>query len=216
MFGVNGVTIARAARRRVGIVCLPLSVAAVSLVGAGPASASLLNLGGTCPSAPLTQPFATWGDSSNYQLLPGGDFEGSLAGWTLSGGAGQVAGSESYGVTGDVGSYSLALPAGASALSAPMCITSNYPDFRFFLRSASADSAVRVEVVYRGLLGLVSGLLTPSNGLSPDAAWQPSQVLSTSSGIPTLLGTARLQLRFTGVLGTTQIDDVYVDPHGRG
>ena len=38
-----------------------------------------------CDNATLTQPFAPWGDSNSYKLVPGGDFEGSLTGWTLIG-----------------------------------------------------------------------------------------------------------------------------------
>jgi hypothetical protein len=71
-------------------------------------------------------------------------------------------------------------------------------------------------VIYHGLLGLVTTLLTPAGGLAPSASWQPTAAMTTASAIPSLLGTAELQLRFVGLSGTSQIDDVYVDPHGRG
>lgn len=199
--------------RRATLAASAASVAIVAAILAGPADATLL---GSCPSVTLTQPFLPWGDSSYNELAPGGDFEASPAGWALSGGAARTSGSESYGVTGKVGAYSLALPAGATALSPQMCVTSSYPWFRLFVKSATASSSVRVEVVYQGLLGLVSGLLTPSSGLAPSSSWQPTARLSTAATIPTLLGTAELQLRFTGLTGTSQIDDVYVDPNGRG
>lgn len=203
-------------RARAGIAAAVATGGVLLLALPGAANASLLGLGGSCPAPTLTQPFLQWGDANNYVLAPGGDFEGPLAGWSLSGGASRMDGSETYGVTGNVGSYSLSLPAGAVAVSPPLCVTSAYPDFRLFLKSAASSSSVRVEVVYQGLLGLVSGLLTPSSGLSGGTTWQPSPQLSTSSTIPTLLGTAMLQIRFTGLTGTSQLDDVYVDPHGRG
>ena len=43
------------------------------------ASAGLINTD-SCDNATLTQPFAPWGDSGYYKLVPGGDFEGSMAG----------------------------------------------------------------------------------------------------------------------------------------
>jgi hypothetical protein len=187
--------------------CVPL---------AGVAHANLLNIGGSCPATPTTQAFAQWGDPSYYELVHGGDFEASLAGWRLSGGAQKTSGSETYGVSGTVGNYSLSLPSGATALSPATCVTAAYPYFRFFDRSATDGSGLRVEVVYRDLLGLVTTLLTPSNGISPSGSWQPTDPMTTASAVPSLLGAAQLQLRFTGLSGTSQIDDVYVDPHGRG
>jgi hypothetical protein len=199
----------------VGIACgFAALTACLGLAGA--ANASLLNLGGSCPAVPASEAFAQWGDYADYQLAPGGDFEGSLAGWSLSGGAQTASGSETFGVSGSVGSSSLSLPRGATALSPPICVTAAYPYFRLFTRTGSVGSAVGVQVVYRSVLGLVTTLLTPSEGIAPSASWQPTAPLSTASAIPSLLGTAQLQLRFVGLSGTSQIDDVYVDPHGRG
>jgi hypothetical protein len=205
--------------KRRALCALPAAAAvAACLATAGPADASLLGLGlgGVCPSQALTQPFARWGDSNKYELAPAGDFEGSLSSWSLEGGAAKVAGSDSYDATGSAGKYSLQLPAGAVAISPPICVSSADPSFRLFVRSTSGTSAVRIETEYAGLVGLLSGLLTPNQGLSTNTTWQPSAMLSTSLGLPTLLGTAVLQLRFTGVKGTTQLDDVFIDPHGRG
>ena len=110
----------------------------------------------TCPSAALSQPFAKWGDSNSYELIAGGSFEGSLSGWTLSGGAQKVAGSEPYGVTGTIGSFSLGLPAGASAQSPFTCVEAGYKTFRFFARNTGTASKILVQVVYQTPIGLVS------------------------------------------------------------
>src|ERR1700684_4075031 len=80
---------------------LALAALALSICSAAPAQAALISTS-ACSDATLSQPFLQWGDSSSYELVPGGDFEGSLSGWTLSGGAQRVAGSEPYGATGSV------------------------------------------------------------------------------------------------------------------
>src|SRR3712207_6415083 len=61
------------------------------------ASAGILTASATsCTNTPLTQPFRPWGDYAKYFMPPGGSFEGSTAGWTLSGGARVVAGNEPW------------------------------------------------------------------------------------------------------------------------
>src|ERR1700684_1295972 len=76
------------------------------LVSAAQASAT------SCPSLTVSQPFAQWGDQSDYALVPGGDFETPQ--WTLQNGAAIVRGSEPYAVTGTLGNSSLSLPAGGA------------------------------------------------------------------------------------------------------
>ncbi|HEY5045736.1 MAG TPA: hypothetical protein VII53_07750 [Solirubrobacteraceae bacterium] len=168
----------------------------------------------TCPAVTLSQPFLKWGDSSSYQLVAGGSFEGSLVGWTLSGGAQKVAGSEPYGATGTVGSYSLGLPAGASAQSPFTCVEASYKTFRFFARNTGAASKVLVHVTYQTPIGLVSipvGTVTLTNG------WQPTPAMPTGAEVAggLLGGTAQMALTFTAVTGNSVIDDVFVDPRMR-
>jgi hypothetical protein len=179
---------------------------------AAPAGAALISTG-ACDEAKLTQPFARWGDSSTYELAPGGDFEGSLAGWTLSGGAARVAGSEPYATTGAAGAYSLALPAAASAQSPYVCVNASYPTFRFFARGGLLSTVV-VQVVYKTLLGPVA---LPLGTALPGGAWQPTAPMLTGSLVGALLtgGTAQAALRFTALIGSSRIDDVFVDPRMR-
>ena len=84
-----------------------------------------------CNSSALTQPFSRWLDLADYELAPGGDFEGST--WTLTGGAQLVAGSEPYRATGALGSSSLSLPAASSVQSPLTCVDAAYPTIRFFI-----------------------------------------------------------------------------------
>ena len=126
-------------------------VGALALVCIPVASAHATGLINTdaCDNATLTQPFAPLGDSNSYKLVPGGDFEGSMTGWTLSGGAKKVAGSEPFGATGSVGKYSIYLPAGGSVQSPYTCVDFAYPTFRFFTKNNGLLSTVLVSIVYK-------------------------------------------------------------------
>jgi hypothetical protein len=203
--------------RRFSLTTRLMAVPALMLVsiflgtaGATPAQAALISTG-ACNEASLSQPFAQWGDTSSYELVPGGDFEGSLTGWTLSGGAERVAGSEPYGATGSVGAYSLALPAGASVQSPFTCVDAAYPTFRFFARNDALLSTLLVEVVYKTPLGTVA---LPLGAVALSASWQPTLPMLTGSVVTGLLsgGTAEAALRFTALTGSSRIDDVFVDP----
>lgn len=152
------------------------------------------------------------GDSSSYELVPGGDFEGSLEGWSLSSGAQRAAGSEPYGATGSVGAYSLNLPAGSSAQSPFTCVDAAYPTFRFFAHNDTLLASVVVQVVYQTPLGTVA---LPLGAVALSDKWQPTLPMLTGSIVTGALsgGTAEVALRFTALAGDSQIDDVFIDPH---
>jgi hypothetical protein len=178
------------------------------------ASAPAATSTATCPSSPLSQPFLQWGDSNSYTLVAGGNFEGSLAEWTLAHGAQRAAGSEPYGVTGALGASSLALPLGASAQSPFTCVSANDPTFRFFARNEGPAATVRAEVVYKTPLG---NLAVPVGIVVLKGGWQPTASLPTGSAIASALlnGSAQLALRFTALSGSARIDDVFIDPRMR-
>jgi hypothetical protein len=203
------------ARRRIAVFSATCAAGAIAHAAIPmTAQAALVNLD-LCDHAPLSQPFSQWGDPASYKLAPGADFEGSLAGWTLSAGAARASGSESYGVSGSVGSSSLSLPDGSTAVSPQTCVDAAYPDFRLFTRSDSPGSSVVVSVLFSApLLGTVT---IPVGAVPATSSWEPSPVLLTGSAIPGALhgGTANISLQFSGSGGTVQVDDVYVDPHGR-
>jgi hypothetical protein len=182
-------------------------ISTAALVGGAPAHANLLNLT-TCDNSTLSQPFLQWGDSDYYKLAPGGD--GSLTGWSLHGGAQQVAGGEPWNVSGSAYN-SLSLPAGGVATSPQTCVNAAYPSFRFFSVAGTPGSSAMVSVVYYGV-SIPVGIVTP------DTSWAPTVPMSTLSAIPGLLngGNANVRLQFTGMTGSVQIDDVFVDPWGRG
>ena len=202
-------------RRRLLLAGLLGGLALVVLPAAS-AKATLINTD-SCDNAPLTQPFAPWGDSNSYKAVPGGDFEGSLAGWKLTGGAHVVAGSEPFGATGSVGRSSLDLPAGASAQSPYTCVDFAYPTFRFFARNNGLLSTVLVSIVYNEpLLGPTT---VPISAVALSPNWAPTLLpmltaAQVQSVVNTLLarGVPQVALRFTALTGNSQVDDVFVDP----
>jgi hypothetical protein len=169
------------------------------------ARANLIDLN-PCNDAALTQPFAPWGDPASYELAPGGDFEKST--WTLSAGAQRVPGSEPYAATGSLGSWSLELPAGASAQSPPTCVDTAYPTVRFFI---AGTGSVAVSVV-SGDTEIPAGIAVAGS------RWLPTPVMLTSSAVLATLsgGVAQVSLRIRALTGDPQVDDVYVDPWCRG
>jgi hypothetical protein len=194
------------------------ATAALALLPAAGASAALIDTS-DCDGAPLSQPFSPWGDSNFYKLAPGGDFEGSLAGWTFTGGAKKVAGSETHNVTGAAGSYSVSIPAGGSVTTPPTCVNAAYPSLRLFAKSSGGllglVPAMKVDLVYHdNLLGLVA---LPAGVVLPSGQWKPTAPMLTLSAVAGLVsdGEAPLSLRFTSVLGTWNVDDVFIDPHQR-
>jgi hypothetical protein len=205
----------RLSRRRLVLAGL-LGGLALAFPAAASAQGGLINTD-PCDNATLTHPFAAWGDSNSYKLVPGGDFEGSLSGWTLSGGAKRVAGSEPFGATGRVGASSLYLPAGASVQSPYTCVDFAYPTFRFFGVNHGLLSTVAVSIVYKEpLLGPVA---VPVGVVALNGTWAPSLQMLTASAVQgvvngLLIGTTpQVALRFTALTGSSQIDDVFIDPH---
>jgi hypothetical protein len=194
--------------RLVGAVISALGIAVLS---GAPARAALITTD-ACDKAALSQPFSQWNDSSEYKLIPGGSFESGASGWTLSHGASIVKGSEPFGAAGSVGTSSVNLPAGASVTSPFTCVDAAYPTFRFFARNNGLLSTVLVSVVYK--LPLLGQAAVPVGTAVLSPSWSPSLPMLTASVLTGLLhgGTAPMAVRFTAVTGSSQIDDVFVDP----
>jgi hypothetical protein len=188
---------------------------AAFLIAPGASAQAALISTSACNGAALSTPFKAWGDTNTYELAPGGDFEGSLSGWTLSGGAAKVAGSEPFAATGSAGTSSLYLPAGASAQTPFTCVNAAYPIFRFFARNNSPLSTVLVSVVYK--LPLLGNVAVPVGAVALSGNWAPTLQMLTASAVTGLLsgGTTQVAVRFTALTGSSQIDDVFIDPRCR-
>jgi hypothetical protein len=187
----------------------------LALLGAVAALAFAPNAhAGLLPSCPGTfeKPFAQWGDSASYALVGDGGFERGGLGWSLAGGAKVVAGNESFYVHASGDSRSLLLPRGSSATSPPVCMVLGRPKMRFFAVAPAGSGSLRVDVLSRNLLGVLS--VIDGGVVTAGSAWQPSPAVSLlGSNLGSALWATWVQLRFRP-LGDASlaIDDVYVDP----
>jgi hypothetical protein len=206
-----------AARRRrlLSPVALSVSLAALALgapaAQAGPLVASVTS----CADQPLSQPFLPWLDPSLYTLVPDGTFENKAAGWSLTGDAAPVRGSEPYAATGDLGLRSLALPAASSATSPVFCAGIGHPTLRFFARRTGGSllGLLRVDVLFEDATGAVQTLTL--GRLADDGDWSPSPTYAVGASLLALLPDDRtpLEFRFTPENESSWlIDDVFVDP----
>lgn len=162
-----------------------------------------------CAPREFARVFAPWNDRRLYTLAPGGDFETAAEGWTLDGPAVLAADSSPFQLGAALGASSLELPAGATALSPPICVERGFPSFRFVARSATGEKTVlKVQVVYG------DGRRKSAGRWKPAAEWTPTRKLSLAQGRFKVRrgGSALVQLRFAAIDGTTRIDDVYIDP----
>jgi len=196
------------------------AVAALAVTASTAGAGVLVASAPSCDNQPLSQPFTPWLDYANYTPLPGGDFEDGAAGWSLSSGSGVAAGNEPYDVGGVGDASSLALPSGASATSAPICVGLEHPTIRFFAKRRTTGllaslSTMRVDVLFELSNGTVATLTvgTVLNG----GSWQPTlPMLAVANLLPLLPGEhTPVAFRFTAQGGDWSIDDVYVDPYAR-
>lgn len=196
-----------AVRRRLGGLSIIVALSAIAGITL-PASAAQAAVVGpsACSVAAVSQPFARWLDFAQYELVPGGDFESPA--WNLFGGAQRVAGSDPFAATGVLGSWSLSLPAGASAQSPATCVDAAYPTIRFF---TAGIGLLAVSVVY-GNLTLPAGVAVATGG------WAPSLVSLTNAGLVAAIadGSAQVSVRVTALAGDVRVDDVFLDPWNRG
>jgi len=161
-----------------------------------------------CEARTFARVFKPWNDRRLYTLAPGGDFETLAEGWTLEG-ATVAADSSPFVLGAALGVSSLELPAGATALSPPICVERGFPSFRLAARTVSTDQAVvKVGVVY------ADGRVKKTGRLKPAADWAVTRKLSLAQGrFRVRRGeSALVQLRFAVTAGTARLDDVYVDP----
>jgi hypothetical protein len=190
---------------------LAVVFASVLLAGAVPGLADA-----ACPSNLTSNPFAQFGDNAAYYPAPGGSFESGAPGWSLSRAA-IVNGNESFGVEG--GSHSLGIEPNGVAASPWICVSSEYPSFRLFVRQLSGPSGASLKVSVRliSLLGVVS-VNTTAAWVQNGSSWAPGPVLQLGSSVPAWLpgSSLELQLVFQPSGGASwAIDDVYIDPYRR-
>jgi hypothetical protein len=197
-----------AKRGSTGLILAIVVLTAAVVAPAANAKGNLLGLSPNCGTT--SKPFAQWGDYRNYTFAPDGGLEAGGSGWALSGGARVVSGNEPFFVHSRYDSRSLYLPAGSSASTPPACMGTTSTWLRFFVKNSSGGS-LRVQVIYRGLLGNVVAVLNWTT-ISNTTSWNPSPPILNLQSLLGLLGAKTVQLKFYADGAPTQVDDVYVDP----
>lgn len=212
------------------VVALTLTAAAFAAVSSNAAAVELP--AGLCDGHAFSTPFAALGDTAPYTLVPGGDFEGTLTGWTLGAKVVTVRDRlDNLGLGGD--QRSLSLPKGTSVTTPAICVTTDYPYFRFFARSksGSTDSRLTVEVIYEGTSPATVITVASLKGTDM-ATWKATPQLRTGVYLATLaanLSSAKaimdgsqqvvsagaMRVRLTAVAQTWEVDNLYVDPRMR-
>lgn len=217
-------SLARRPRRIIRAVALVASTSALACASVGllasPGSAGVLStVAGVLPSCaarPTTTPFARWGDTSSYFLMPGGGFEAGAPGWTLTGGPRVVAGNETSFVNAMTDTHSLAMPTGSTVVSPTVCVAMGENTIRMFVKNSGvASSNLHIQAfVENPLTGLVLSTGFDIKGTAGDTSWSPTGRLLIPNLLGGVLGTQNLTLVFTttGKPATWNVDDVFVDP----
>jgi hypothetical protein len=225
-------------RSRRYLACLaaltPLLAASAAHASAGPpagstgsaapamAMQSLAMYHNPCDDRYLENPFTQWGDYADYFLIRGGNLDAGGAGWAWGGGGGLYPEDNAYtAYPGDPASAGLT--SGQSATSPPICVSIDDPTLRFFVRNKGASTGtLTVQAAYTDVDGnpqaVTLGTLTSSDA---GDAWSPSPILDLTAPLHPQLdadGYTPVNFQFTahGDGSSWLVDDVYVDPYGKG
>lgn len=203
-------------RKAVGRVAALSCVAVFASTGAAFANTTA-TFGSACQAQPVSTPFAQFGDTNSYFLVPGGSFEGTAGqvGWSLSN-AQLTAGNEPYDVTGASDDQSLTINGGGSATSPTFCLDNTMPDLRFFARETAGGGNLEVQGLVRlGRRQIAWPLAVIKDGTMSD--WAPvDQIVTAARLLPSWVHIpVQLRLVASGT-GSWQVDDVYVDPFRLG
>jgi hypothetical protein len=187
--------------------------AVVAAAGLSVPAASATGTSSLLPSCGAkSYPFLPWADPDAYCAFPNLGFESGKTAWTLAGSASIVSANEPWQVSGP-GSHALQLGPGATALSSPLPVSLLDPWVRFFARSTGANGSLRVQVIFRGLLGNLTGLLNVGSlSTASYPSWRPTQRVTSLLALPLGTSTAQVLLTSQATSGSWQVDDVYLDP----
>ncbi|MDO9353353.1 MAG: hypothetical protein Q7T55_06645 [Solirubrobacteraceae bacterium] len=195
--------------------------ATVALAGVSTASAATLSTNLTCTAPALSQPLAKFGDTANYWLAPGGNFEGALPGWTLKNAA-TAAGNETLGVIAGSKSLKLGVAVGTAQVTTPeFCVDPLHPKFRFLVKTNSTVAALNTYINFKTPLGVTLTVPAKVNSIGL-GNWTLSESQPLSTAIPkAFLGTGvTASITFNSVTSTpgaaVSIDNLLIDPYRRG
>ncbi|HEY1275132.1 MAG TPA: hypothetical protein VGF25_09480 [Thermoleophilaceae bacterium] len=191
-----------------------LAAVVAALALAAPAAAEA-----ACPANPVTNPFARFGDTADYSLLAGGDFESGAPGWTLSN-AYTIFGNESYKVGGSSDSRALRIRSDGTAVSPSFCVGIEHPGFRFFARQSGGTWATMlVKLRWTDQGGNTRDTTVGALNGGDLRTWGPTQSFALARALPLWQAGQSLDVRLVfdpeDWGGGWAIDDVYIDPYAR-
>jgi hypothetical protein len=173
----------------------------LAALAAAPAAAN------ACEYGPTSQVFAQFGDSADYYLAPGGNFE-SLS-WSSWGGPSIVFGQNPFRLAG--GFRSLELDEGESVRSPLLCVSRDTPHLRFVARGEDGQLDIEVRVWRNGsVVDSSSGSVSPSD----HRWWNASRNIDLKSSDIAYGQTGEVTVSFRSQ-GEWLIDDVFIDPYRR-
>jgi hypothetical protein len=191
--------------KRHGRLARCIVVAALAL-GAVPANAPAAQ----CPDQPTRMVFAPWGDTSEYFLAPGGDFEGASTAW--AGGA-LMPGNDPFYLAGGGDFQSLRIRSGATASSPGFCADVRHPDFRFVARPLNPYQPGSLDVFVRFVDSTGVTQTWQMWTLAGIQFWTASPRVRLMRDLPLPdSGQTRAKVLFRAVGGDWAIDDVFIDP----
>lgn len=188
-----------------------VTVPALTTLGIVAATASA-----ACPSAPASQVFARWGDGADYALAAGGSFEGALP-WAPTGSPSLVAENDPFALAG-AGNTSVALQARQAITSPVVCVSGSHPYLRFVARARDAESRLVLEVLWNDN-GVDKEKVLEEHPADLWRRWAPSKIVPLGNALPTGSGEVhyvRLRFKLKDGIGDWLVDDLFVDPVGRG
>ncbi len=182
--------------------------AALGLSAASALAASSPPAPATCAGQTFSQAFAAYGDTNEYTLVQGGNFNSASEGWELSKGAQII---NAAGPKGGV----LDLPSGAVAVSPPVCVTLEYPTARVFVRDVKGSEGVAIGLAYAGTNRTVASPQNVGQVHGQQTSWTLSNPINVQPQIAgPNEGTREARFVFTAGGNTSefQLSGLYVDP----
>jgi hypothetical protein len=192
--------------------------------GHGPAMAQAVLVAAPhtpCGERTIQHPFTQWDDAADYFLLNQGDVSGGASEWDVYTGGEVVADNNPYSLHSDEAA-SMALTEGQTTTAPLACVGVDTPTMRFFVKNTGAETGtLKVSVVYEDA-NYEAHTVELATLTSADAGseWTPSPIVDLTAPLVSLLDDDQTPVWFTftaeGEGSAWQIDDVYVDPYGKG
>lgn len=175
------------------------AVLATLALAAVPAAASAAD----CPDVPSSQALSQFGDTNDYFLAPGGDFEAPTqwAGRSLD----RVDYKKPWKLAGD---RALHIEESRTATSPEFCVSERHPHFRFFAIGED-DATLKVEAIE-------GGITTGLSIINGDEDWNLTSVVPLATALGFFGDDGHhVRLKITALEGDFLIDGVYIDPYRR-